>query len=99
MKNLVGKILENRYRIQEVIGVGGMSVVYKAVDLSDNKIVAVKVLKQEFFEDEQFRLRFINESKAIAMLSHKNIVKIYDVGLNDDLYFIVMEYIDGITLK
>ena len=51
MKNLVGKILENRYRIQEVIGVGGMSVVYKAVDLSDNKIVAVKVLKQEFFED------------------------------------------------
>lgn len=99
MKELVGKILENRYRIQEIIGVGGMAVVYKAVDLRDDKTVAIKVLKQEFFEDPSFKTRFVNESKAIAMLSHENIVKIYDVGLNDDLYFIVMEYIDGITLK
>ena len=95
----VGKKLDERYEITELIGVGGMADVYKAVDLMENKIVAVKILKPEFSGNEEFIRRFRNESKAIALLSHPNIVKIYDVGLKDEIQFIVMEYIDGITLK
>lgn len=99
MDKYIGKKLEGRYEITELIGVGGMADVYKATDIIDNKIVAVKILKKEFAENEEFLRRFRNESKAIALLSHPNIVKVYDVGFSDKLQFIVMEYIDGITLK
>ena len=99
MENYVGKRLDGRYEIIEIIGVGGMAVVYKAFDNIDNRIVAVKVLKDEFLQNEEFRRRFKNESKAIAVLSHPNIVKIYDVSYGDNLQYIVMEYVDGITLK
>lgn len=99
MENYVGKRLDGRYEIIEIIGVGGMAVVYKAFDNIDNRIVAVKVLKDEFLQNEEFRRRFKNESKAIAVLSHPNIVKIYDVSYGDNLQYIVMEYVEGITLK
>ena len=99
MDKYIGKKLDGRYEITELIGVGGMADVYKATDIIDNKLVAVKILKKEFAENEEFLRRFRNESKAIALLSHPNIVKIYDVGFSDKLQFIVMEYIDGITLK
>ena len=99
MEKYIGKKLDGRYEITELIGVGGMADVYKATDIIDNKLVAVKILKKEFAENEEFLRRFRNESKAIALLSHPNIVKIYDVGFSDKLQFIVMEYIDGITLK
>ncbi len=97
--NYIGTRLDGRYEITEQIGSGGMADVYKAHDLVDDRIVAVKVLKDEFSENADFLRRFRNESKAIAVLNHPNIVKIYDVGLEDDVKFIVMEYIDGITLK
>ena len=99
MDNYVGKRLDGRYEIQEIIGVGGMSVVYKAYDNIDDRIVAVKILKEEFLNNEDFKRRFKNESKAIALLSHENIVKVYDVNFGEKLQYIVMEYIDGITLK
>lgn len=99
MDNYVGKRLDSRYEIQEIIGVGGMSVVYKAYDNIDDRIVAVKILKEEFLNNEDFKRRFKNESKAIALLSHENIVKVYDVNFGEKLQYIVMEYIDGITLK
>lgn len=99
MDNYVGKRLDGRYEVQEIIGVGGMSVVYKAYDNVDDRIVAVKILKEEFLNNEEFKRRFKNESKAIALLSHPNIVKVYDVNFGEKLQYIVMEYIDGITLK
>ena len=99
MDNYVGKRLDGRYEVQEIIGVGGMSVVYKAYDNVDDRIVAVKILKDEFSKNEEFKRRFKNESKAIALLSHPNIVKVYDVNFGERLQYIVMEYIDGITLK
>ncbi len=99
MENYVGKRLDGRYEIRDVIGVGGMAVVYKAYDNIDDRIVAVKVLKEEYLANEEFRRRFKNESKAIAVLSHPNIVKVYDVSFGDRLQYIVMEYIEGITLK
>jgi len=99
MINYEGKILDNRYEIREIIGVGGMAVVYKAYDNIDDRIVAVKILKEEFLANEEFRRRFKNESKAIAVLSHPNIVKVYDVSYGDRLQYIVMEYVEGITLK
>ncbi len=99
MENYVGKRLDGRYEIQDVIGVGGMAVVYKAYDNIDDRIVAVKVLKEEYLANEEFRRRFKNESKAIAVLSHPNIVRVYDVSFGDRLQYIVMEYIEGITLK
>lgn len=99
MDNYVGKRLDGRYEIQEIIGVGGMSVVYKAYDNVDDRIVAVKILKDEFLTNDEFVRRFKNESKAIALLSHPNIVKVYDVSFGEKLQYIVMEYIDGITLK
>jgi serine/threonine-protein kinase len=97
--NYCGKRLDGRYEIKEIIGVGGMAVVYKAYDNIDDRIVAIKILKQELLENEEFRRRFKNESKAIAVLSHPNIVKVYDVSFGDRLQYIVMEYIEGITLK
>ena len=99
MDNYVGKRLDGRYEVQEIIGVGGMSVVYKAYDNVDDRIVAIKVLKDEYLANEDFKRRFKNESKAIALLSHPNIVKVYDVNFGEKLQYIVMEYIDGITLK
>ncbi len=99
MDNYVGKRLDGRYEVQEIIGVGGMSVVYKAYDNVDDRVVAVKILKDEFLNNEEFKRRFKNESKAIALLSHPNIVKVYDVSFGEKLQYIVMEYIDGITLK
>ncbi|MDD6728597.1 MAG: Stk1 family PASTA domain-containing Ser/Thr kinase [Eubacteriales bacterium] len=99
MDNYVGKRLDGRYEIQEIVGVGGMSVVYKAYDNVDDRIVAVKILKDEFLTNDEFVRRFKNESKAIALLSHLNIVKVYDVSFGEKLQYIVMEYVDGITLK
>lgn len=99
MDSNIGRKLDGRYEITELIGVGGMADVYKAIDVMENRTVAVKILKDEFSNSEEFLRRFRNESKAIALLSHPNIVKIYDVGFTDEIQFIVMEYIDGITLK
>lgn len=99
MDNYTGKRLDGRYEIQEVIGVGGMAVVYKAYDNIDDRTVAVKILKDEYLANEEFRRRFKNESKAIAVLSHPNIVKVFNVSYGDRLQYIVMEYVEGITLK
>ena len=94
-----GKVFGNRYELINKIGSGGMAIVYKAYDNIDDRIVAVKVLKDEYLANEEFRRRFKNESKAIAVLSHPNIVKVFDVSFGDRLQYIVMEYVDGITLK
>lgn len=99
MDRFLGKRLDGRYEIHEVIGVGGMAVVYKAYDVQENKIVAVKILKEEFGSNSEFLRRFQNESKVISVLSHPNIVKVFDVSFGDNFQYIVMEYIDGITLK
>ncbi len=99
MDNFIEKKIEGRYQISELIGVGGMANVYKATDLSDGKTVAVKILREEFYENEELLRRFKNESKAIAMLSHPNIIEVYDVCFSHNMRCIVMEYIDGITLK
>ncbi|MBS5343240.1 MAG: Stk1 family PASTA domain-containing Ser/Thr kinase [Clostridium sp.] len=99
MDKYTGKRLDGRYEIQELIGVGGMAVVYKAYDTIDDRAVAVKILKDEFLGNQEFIRRFKNESKAIAVLDHPNIVKVYDVSFGDRLQYIVMEYIDGISLK
>ena len=99
MDKYVGKRLDGRYEIKEIIGVGGMAYVYKAFDNIDNRTVAIKILKEEYLQNEEFTRRFKNESKAIAILSHPNIVKVYDVSFGERMQYIVMEYIDGITLK
>ena len=98
MDSNIGKKLDGRYELLELIGVGGMADIYKARDIEEDRIVAVKILKTEFAGSDEFLRRFRNESKAIALLSHPNIVKIYDVGFTDKVQFIVMEYVDGITL-
>ncbi|MBQ8411247.1 MAG: Stk1 family PASTA domain-containing Ser/Thr kinase [Ruminiclostridium sp.] len=98
MDKNIGKKLDGRYELLELIGVGGMADIYKAKDIAEDRTVAVKILKNEFAASEDFLRRFRNESKAIALLSHPNIVKIYDVGFTDKIQYIVMEYIDGITL-
>lgn len=99
MDNYIGRLLDNRYEILEQIGSGGMAVVYKARCHRLNRLVAIKILKDELGQDEEFRRRFHAESQAVAMLSHHNIVNVYDVSHSDDLNYIVMELIDGITLK
>lgn len=99
MDRFVGKRLDGRYEIEGIVGVGGMAVVYKAHDNQENRTVAVKILKEEFVSNQEFIRRFKNESKAIAMLSHPNIVKVHDVSFGDLIQYIVMEYIEGITLK
>jgi eukaryotic-like serine/threonine-protein kinase len=96
---LIGKVLGNRYEIMEKIGGGGMALVYKATCRLLNRFVAVKILRAEFTEDEEFVKKFKRESQAAASLSHPNIVGIYDVGMEDNIYYIVMEYIKGQTLK
>ena len=95
----IGRLLDNRYEILEVLGTGGMAVVYKARCHRLNRLVAIKILKDDFSQDEEFRRRFHDESRAVAMLSHANIVSVYDVSTSDDADYIVMELIDGITLK
>lgn len=97
MDSLIGKKLDGRYLILELVGAGGMANVYKATDILENRTVAVKVLREEFLDNEELVRRFKNESKAISMLSHPNIVKVYDVNFSDAVQFIVMEYIDGIN--
>ncbi len=99
MDKNIGAMLDGRYEIKKRIGVGGMADVYKAYDVEECREVAVKVLRNEFINNDEFLQRFKNESKAVSMLSHPNIVKVLDVGFNDDIRYIVMEYIDGITLK
>ena len=99
MDKYLGRRLDGRYELREIIGVGGMAYVYRAYDAIDDRIVAVKILKDEYLHNEEFSRRFKNESKAIAILSHKNIVRVIDVSFTDSLQYIVMEYIDGITLK
>lgn len=98
-QGFVGKVLDGRYKILEVVGVGGMAFVLKAEDLLMDRTVAIKILNDEYNGDKQAESRFINESKAVAMLSHKNLVSIYDVAIYPDMKYIVMEYLDGITLK
>ena len=101
MDKYIGRLLDNRYEILEVIGSGGMAVVYKARCHRLNRLVAIKVLKDDFLGDEEFRNRFHGESQAVAMLSHPNIVSVYDVStsLTGSTDYIVMELIEGITLK
>lgn len=99
MDNLIGKILEERYRIGELIGTGGMANVYKATDLIDGTVVAVKILREECRSNSELVRRFKNESKAISVLDHPNIVKVFDFSMTEKLQYIIMEYIDGITLK
>ena len=95
----IGRLLDGRYEILEAIGFGGMAVVYKARCHRLNRLVAVKILKDELSKDEEFRNRFHAESQAVAMLSHPNIMSVYDVSTHDEADYIVMELIDGITLK
>ena len=99
MDKFIGTMLDNRYELQEIIGVGGTAVVYKAKCHRLNRFVAVKILKEEFASDEEFRRKFHDEAQAVAMLSHPNIVNIYDVSRSGNVDYIVMELIDGITLK
>ena len=105
MDNLIGKKLDGLYEVKELIGSGGMANVYKAVMLGRNgpvpagTVVAVKVLRQEYTHDPELVRRFKNESKAISLFNHPNIVKVYDVSVNDQLQYIVMEYVDGMTLR
>ena len=99
MDQYIGRLLDGRYEILEIIGTGGMAVVYKALCHRLNRLVAIKILKDEFSRDEEFRRRFHAEGEAVAMLSHPNIVQVYDVSSSDNANYIVMELIDGISLK
>lgn len=99
MDQYIGKLLDNRYEILELIGVGGMARVYKARCHRLNRLVAVKILRDDLAQDAELRRRFHDESQAVAMLSHPNIVAVYDVSRSSDIEYIVMELIDGITLK
>ena len=99
MEQYIGKLLDSRYELLEQIGLGGMARVFKARDHRLNRLVAVKILREDLAQDEEFRRRFHDESRAVAMLSHPNIVAVYDVSRSSDLEYIVMELIDGITLK
>ena len=99
MDQYIGRLLDNRYEILEIIGTGGMAVVYKARCHRLNRLVAIKILKDEFSRDEEFRRRFHAEGEAVAMLSHPNIVQVFDVSTSESANYIVMELIDGISLK
>ena len=99
MNKYIGKLLDGRYEIIEVIGIGGMSVVYKAMDNRLNRFVALKMLKEEYSTDEALKKQFHDESQSVAILSHPNIVSVFDVSHYEDSEYIVMELIEGITLK
>jgi len=96
---MIGTILDRKYRITELIGTGGMAQVYKAVNMSNRRTVAIKILKEEFRNDAEFLRRFSREANAILTLSHDNIVRAYDAGTHDGLPYLVMEYVEGHTLK
>ena len=95
----LGKILDDRYRIDSVLGIGGMAVVYKAYDQQLQRDVAVKVLRDDVAMDAESRRQFRKEYQAVGMLSHPNIRAVYDVVVSGDTEYIVMEYVDGINLK
>ena len=97
MDRFIGKMLDGRYEIKEIIGVGGMAVVYKAKCHRLNRYVAIKILKDEYMADDELRRQFHEESQAVAMLSHPNIMAVYDVSKTEELEYIVMEMIDGIV--
>ena len=99
MDQYIGKMLDNRYEILERIGTGGMAIVYTAKCHRLNRLVAIKILNSDLAQNEEFRRRFNAESQAVAQLSHPNIVSVYDVSRGGDMEYIVMELIDGITLK
>ena len=99
MDKYIGKRLDARYEVHELIGVGGMALVYKAYDVIESKVVSIKILKDEYFGNKEFMRRFKNESKAVSVLSHPNIVKVWNVSFGTNFQYIVMEYISGITLK
>lgn len=99
MDKYLGKKLDGRYEITEIIGIGGMANVYKAYDVIENRVVAVKILREEYMSNTEMRQRFKNESKAMAALTHANVMRVYDVSFSDKMQSIVMEFIDGITLK
>ncbi|MBE6998799.1 MAG: serine/threonine protein kinase, partial [Ruminococcaceae bacterium] len=99
MANYLGTVLDNRYEMLEIIGTGGMAVVYKARDVKLNRYVAVKILKDEILQDDELRSRFHAEAEAVAAMSHPNIVSIFDVSITKHMEYFVMELIDGITLK
>ncbi|MBE6878772.1 MAG: Stk1 family PASTA domain-containing Ser/Thr kinase [Ruminococcaceae bacterium] len=99
MENYIGKVIDNRYEVLSLVGVGGMSNVYKAVDKQTGAEVAIKFLKEEFFENEELVRRFKNESKAISLLSHECIIKVLDFNITDSEKYLVVEYINGVTLK
>ena len=98
-RKYIGRLLDDRYEIQQQIGEGGMAIVYKAFCHRLSRYVAVKIMRDEMARDEEFRRRFLSESYAIAMLSHPNIVSVYDVSRSDDVEYIVMELVDGITMR
>ncbi len=98
-KKYIGQVFDGRYRIEKVLGIGGMAVVFMATDLSYGRTVAVKMLREDMAQDPTNVKRFENESKAVVLLEHENIVKIYDVNVSGELKYFVMEYLDGITLK
>ncbi len=98
-EGFIGKVLDGRYKILELVGLGGMACVLKAQDLVMNRVVAIKILNDEYNGNEAAEARFIDESKAVAMLSNKNIVGVYDVAIYPDIKYIVMEYLDGITMR
>ena len=99
MDRYIGKRLDGRYEVLELVGTGGMANVYRARDLLNGSMVAVKILKEEYLSNEEFCRRFRNESRAISQLNHKNIIKVFDVSSSVNMQYMVMEYIDGITLK
>ncbi len=96
---MIGRVISGRYVVQAVVGTGGMAVVYRAFDQKKNRIVAIKVLRPEYESDEEFVRRFSREAEAASKVSHENIVNMLDVGIDGDLRYIVMEYVDGQTLK
>jgi len=98
-ERFIGKVLDGRYKIEKIIGVGGMAVVFRAYDPVMRRTVAIKRLKDDVAKDTAAVKRFINESKAVSMLSHPNIISIYDVSMSGESKYIVMEYVEGITLK
>lgn len=96
---MIGRVISGRYVVQAIVGTGGMAVVYRAFDKKKNRIVAIKVLRPEYESDEEFVRRFSREAEAASKVSHENIVNMLDVGTDGDLRYIVMEYVDGQTLK
>lgn len=99
MDQYIGKFLDDRYEILDILGTGGMAVVYKAKCHRLNRMVAIKILKEDLAEDSEIRSRFHDESQAVAKLSHPNIVNVFDVNQSEGVEYIVMELIEGITLK